>query len=153
MDIVGTRPPLALDINYSVGHTGCAVRPVSPSLDHCHNFAKRTISSVLEREEGRVRGRESGAERGVYRLFWHCCKVVSIKLLLAFVIIALNGAASPPSTPGSTPLLWHCCLSATSLSFTLSLSLPVTLSRCSSILICLTSVFAAKMMNCFISGD
>lgn len=87
-----------------------------------------------------------GMCREQYRLFWNSCKVVSIKLLLAFVIIALSTARfrqHPPPLPLLLPPLHATgCVSA---SASLPLAVP---SFCSLISIWLTSVFAGKMMNC-----
>lgn len=89
-----------------------------------------------------------GMCREQYRLFWNSCKVVSIKLLLAFVIIALSTARfrQPPFplllSPLSMPLTVYLLLPLFPSQF------PLSFSRCSLISIWLTSVFAGKMMNC-----
>lgn len=98
--------------------------------------------------EGGGRCGGCGVQREQYRLFWNSCKVVSIKLLLAFVIIALSCARfrQTPTSPFFLPFS-SLLLLPLALYLPLSLSLiqfPPSFSRCSLILICGTSVLLAK---------
>lgn len=104
---------------------------------------------ALPQSEGVERGVGGcGVQREQYRLFWNSCKVVSIKLLLAFVIIALSCARfrQTPTFPFFPPFSSLLFLPL-ALYLPLSLSLiqfPPSFSRCSLILICVTSVLLAK---------